>query len=75
MSVLRFVECDALIFNRQVTTLHDFIFRVKVKVKVNVKFILEEARKAQMGSRCVTLLFLQPRRKMRVGGQSHAPAV
>ena len=43
-------------------------------VEVTVKVALEEATKAQMGSRCIALLFLQPRRKMVVGGQRHAPA-
>ena len=32
-----------------------------VKVKVKVKFSLEEAMKAQRGSRCLALLFLWPR--------------
>jgi len=32
------------------------------KVKVKVKFTLEETMKAQRGSRCAALLFLQPRR-------------
>jgi hypothetical protein len=32
------------------------------KVKVKVKFTLEQATKAQRGSRCIALLFLQPRR-------------
>ena len=40
--------------------------------KVNVS--LEQATKAQRGSRCIALLFLKPRRYMRVGGQRHAPA-
>ena len=31
------------------------------KVKVKVKFSLEQATKAQRGSRCIALLFLQPR--------------
>ena len=44
------------------------------KVKVKVKFTLEQAAKAQRGSRCIALLFLQPRRQMGVGGQRHAPA-
>jgi hypothetical protein len=35
---------------------------VKVKVKVKVKFTLEQATKAQRGSRGISLLFLQPRR-------------
>jgi hypothetical protein len=30
----------------------------KVKVKVKVKFTLEEATEAQRGSRCITILFL-----------------
>jgi hypothetical protein len=40
---------------------------------LKVKFILEKATKAQRGSRCIALLFLQPRRYMGVGGQRHAP--
>jgi hypothetical protein len=35
------------------------IFRIKVKVKV--KFTLEQAIKAQRGSRGIALLFLEPR--------------
>ena len=46
----------------------------KVKVKVKVKFSLEQATKAQRGSRCIALLFLQLRRQIGVGGQRHAPA-
>jgi len=46
----------------------------KVKVNVKVKFNQEKATKAQRGSRCIALLFLQPRGWMRVGGQRHAPA-
>ena len=38
------------------------------------QFTLEEGTKAQKGSRCIALLFLQPRRQMRVGGQRPAPA-
>ena len=38
-----------------------------------VKFSLEQATKAQRGSRCIALLFLQPWRLMGVGGQRHAP--
>ena len=44
------------------------------KVNVKVKVTLEQATKAQMGSRGTALLFLQPRREMGVGGQRHAPA-
>ena len=33
----------------------------KVKIKVKVKFTLEQAMKAQRKSRCIALLFLQPR--------------
>jgi hypothetical protein len=33
-----------------------------LKFKVKVKFSLEQATKAQMGSRFIALLFLQPRR-------------
>ena len=35
-----------------------------LKVKVKVKFTLEQATKAQSGSRCITVLFLQPRLQM-----------
>jgi hypothetical protein len=42
-------------------------------VKVKVKFTLEQATKAQRGSRCIAVLFLQPRHRMGVGGQRHAP--
>ena len=45
---------------------------VKVKVKVKVKFTLEEAKKAQRGSRVIAILF--PQRSMSVGVQRHAPA-
>ena len=38
--------------------------KAKVKVKVKVKFSLEQATKAQRGSSCIALLFLQPRRYM-----------
>jgi hypothetical protein len=47
---------------------------VNFKSKVKVKITLWQATKAQSGSRCIALLFLQPRRQMRVGGQRHAPA-
>jgi hypothetical protein len=43
-------------------------------VKVKVKFTLEQAAKAQGGSRYTALLFLQPRRYMGMGGQRHVPA-
>ena len=33
-----------------------------VKVKIKAKFTLEQATKAQRGSRCIDLLFLQPQR-------------
>ena len=32
-----------------------------VKVNVKVKFSLEQATKAQKGSRCIAILFIQPR--------------
>jgi hypothetical protein len=34
--------------------------QVQVKVKLKAKFTLEQATKAQRGSRCITPLFLQP---------------
>ena len=39
-----------------------FIRNTGTYVKVKVKFSLEQATKAQRGSRCIALLFLQPRR-------------
>ena len=44
------------------------------KVKVKVKFSLEQATKAQRGSRCIALLLLQPQHQVGVGSQRHAPA-
>jgi hypothetical protein len=43
-------------------------FLRSIEVKVKVKFTLEQATKAQRGSRYIALLFLQPRRYMGVGG-------
>jgi hypothetical protein len=40
--------------------LFDFVGHEAINVKV--KFTLEQATKAQMGSRCIALLFLQPQR-------------
>jgi hypothetical protein len=40
---------------------------------VKVNFTLEQATKAQRGSRGKGLLFRQPRRSMGVGGQYHTP--
>ena len=42
--------------------------------KVNVKFTLEQAMKAQRGSRGTALLFLNLGTRWGVGGQHHAPA-
>jgi hypothetical protein len=42
--------------------------------KDKVKFILEQATKAQRGSRDIALLFLEPRCYIGVGGQCYAPA-
>ena len=42
------------------------------KVKVKVNLTQEQATRAQWGSRCIALLFLQPRRKMGLVGQRHA---
>jgi hypothetical protein len=39
----------------------------------NIKFILEKAMKAQMGSRDITLLFPEPLSWLGVCGQRHAP--
>ena len=50
------------------------VCRTCVELVVNGKFSLEQATKAQRWGRCITLLFLQPRRKVGVGGQRHAPA-
>ena len=43
-------------------------------IRVKVKVTPQQATKAQRGRWCTALLFLQPRRKMGVGGQHHAPA-
>ena len=52
---------------------HPLVFRsISILLFIKVKFTVEEAKKAQRGSRCI--LFLQPRRYMGVGGQCHAPA-
>ena len=47
--------------------------RIYAHGKVKVKVTLEQATKAQRGSRSIALLFLQPRLYMGVGGQRHAP--
>jgi hypothetical protein len=39
-----------------------FVLGIKVKVKVKVKFTLEQATKAQRGSRGIALFFLESRR-------------
>jgi hypothetical protein len=39
------------------------------KMYINVYFTLEQAMKTQKGSRYIALLFLQPRRSMRMCGQ------
>ena len=49
------------------------ISTIPIKVKVKIKFTLEQATKAQRGG-FIAVLFLQPRRQMGVGGQHHAPA-
>ena len=51
-----------------------FYDKCRIKVKVKVKLILEQATKARRCSKGRALISLQPRRHMRVGGQSHAPA-
>jgi hypothetical protein len=45
-----------------------------IDIKVKVKFSLEQATKAQRGSRGTALLFLYLWHYMRVGGQLHALA-
>jgi len=50
------------------------MFDTNANQKVKVKFTLEQTTKAQRGSRCIALLFLQPQRSLGVGGQRHAPA-
>jgi uncharacterized integral membrane protein len=47
---------------------HTKINEYTEKVKVKVKFALEQATKAQRGTRCIALLFPHPRRYMGVGG-------
>jgi len=44
------------------------------KAYTGITFTLEQATKAQRGNSGIALLFLQPRHKMGVGGQRHAPA-
>ena len=48
--------------------------RSDITASVKVKFSLEQSTKALRGSRDISLLFLQPRRYMGVGGLRHAPA-
>ena len=43
-------------------------------IAVEVNFDLEQAMKAQRGSRCIALIFLQPRHWIGEGGQRHVPA-
>jgi len=40
--------------------LFDLVRHEGIKIMVKVKFTLEQATKAQRGSRCIALLFLQP---------------
>jgi hypothetical protein len=47
---------------------------IYTRYKVKIKVTQEQTTKAQRGSRVIALLFLQPRLKMLVGGQPHAPA-
>jgi hypothetical protein len=42
-------------------------------IQVKVKVSLEQATKAQTGSRGLDLLFLEPWQQMGVGGQLYAP--
>jgi hypothetical protein len=49
-----------------------YIYRHTIKIKFT--FALEQATKAQRGSRSIALLFLQQRRYMGVGGQPHVLA-
>ena len=44
------------------------------RVKVRVQFTLKQVTKGKKGNRCRAVLFLQPRRQMKVSGQRHAPA-
>ena len=46
---------------------------VRYKVQVKVRFTLEQAMKAPIGSRGIALLFLLPWHSMKVGGQRHTP--
>ena len=47
---------------------------VKHEHTEHMKFTLEQATKAQRGSRCIVLLFLKPQHQMVVGGKCHASA-
>ena len=42
--------------------IHRLVFVMGIKVKVKVKFTLEQATKAHRGSRGIALFFLEPRR-------------
>ena len=48
--------------------------RIYIKVKVKVKFTLEQAMKAQRWTRGIALLFFLTSALDGVGGQRHAPA-
>ena len=45
-----------------------------IKVKVKVKFTLEQVTKVQRGSRGIAVLFFNLGARWRMGGQRHAPA-
>ena len=52
------------------------LFDAQKQLHVSVykyKFTLEQTTKAQRGCRCIAVLFLQPRRRVWVGGQRHTP--
>ena len=57
--VVKFVVaiCHLVLYSDRLV---DFVVH-KTVVRVKVKVTLEQARKAQRGSRCIALLFLQPR--------------
>ena len=66
------LRCTIRTFNSSHLTVANALTGTKVKVKVKVKFSLEQATKAQRGSRCIALSLTSALDG--VGGLRHAPA-
>ena len=62
MSDSQLLKCDSGQWSQITLAIDVTYFKTEGKVKVKVKVTLEQAAKAQWGSRCIALLFLQPRR-------------